>query len=218
MNRIQLDEMYHQLRELNTSQDLIQQEAVVGIVSHLTTPLGDYTGLLRFLTYYAEKYELPDILKFVHKNVDMSGITGIIELGAGFGWLARGLSHEFNDMPYNLVDKRQWAGIDIAADIETTNGMQRVLDHLNRGDLIVMSEFLHCLDNPKQVMDRFEEYPMLVVEFMPKIKRHADSFTTQLANFGHPSMATIDDIFPNRKIISINNGTHSIFYILPYDI
>ena len=56
MNRRQMDEMYHLLRELNTSGDMVQQEAIAGIVSHLTTPKGDYTGLLRFLTYYAEKY------------------------------------------------------------------------------------------------------------------------------------------------------------------
>ena len=216
MNRRQLDEMYHLLRELNTSGDMVQQEAIAGIVSHLTTPKGDYTGLLRFLTYYAEKYELPDVLKFAHKNIDMDSVTGIIELGAGFGWLARGLSSEFNNKSFNLVDKRQWVGIDIVADIESTNGIKRVLDFLNPNDLIVMSEFLHCLPDPKLVMDKFAKWPLLVIEYMPENQRHNDSFIAQLTNFGHPEMASIGDIFPDRQIISASlGGTHNIYYICP---
>lgn len=212
MNKLQLDELYHNLRELYLTDDIPQKEAVMGIVSHLTQPPGDYAGLLRFLNYYGEDYILPPALNLLSFSGNL--FTRVVELGAGFGWLGRGISNAFN-VPPIFVDKRQYTLIDIVADIETKNGAKRVLDELEEGDLIVMSELLHCLDEPGKVLKPFSKWPMLVVEYFPESTSYRTSYNAQVGRFGCKTITSIRSVFPGSKIITGSTDTHGIWLVLP---
>ena len=74
--------------------------------------------------------------------------------------------------------------IDIVADLETEVGRAKVLSQMKTGDLIVMSELLHCLDSPQVVLDYFCDWPMLIIEYMPSNEQYAESYREQTERFG----------------------------------
>ena len=214
MDKSQWDHYYHELRKLSLTDDLIQKEAIVGITTHLTKPGGDYQGLLRFLAYYGELFILPDVIAFLEFNRTLK-FNRVVELGAGFGWLGRGLSTNFN-IPAVYVDKRQFTSIDIVADIESVNGRQRVLDILKDGDLIVMSEVLHCLNEPADVMSSFAKWPKLVIEYQPVNQDFKKSYEEQIRKLGCTVFPGIRQVFPDHWIShSTANYTHGIWIVKP---
>jgi len=214
MDREELDFLYHDLRKLCVTNDITQKEAVGGIVSHLTKPSGDYNGLLRFLDYYGEKYVLPTAVDILHLHNSAAQFSRIVELGSGLGWLGRGLSGEF-DVPTLFCDKRQWMFTDVVADIESKNGIKRVLDELEDGDLIVMSELIHCIDDPHKVFEPFTRWPILVIEYNPKDKEFKRSYDAQIEKFNCEPFSSIEDVFPDSGIIESSTDTHGIWLVLP---
>ena len=199
MNRTDIDNLYHLLRELNVEGDQREKAAIFGITSHLTGKHGDYSGLLRFLAYYGEEY----LVEHAHTAIKSArfDVKRIVELGAGYGWLSRGLNLLMFGAAFKnvlTIDKRQWPMIDIVADIESKNGLHRVLDELHPGDLIVMSEFLHCLDNPKETLLPFRRFPMIIVEYSTT-GLYMESYNAQIAKFGCTSIPSIENVFPNQR-------------------
>lgn len=197
MDKPYIDELYHQLRLLYITDDIPQKEAIMGLVSHLTKPSktqGDYVGLLRFLTYYGEQF----LLKKVYKAILLCNLRceRVVDLGAGFGWLGRGISNLAGGLPNLFVDKRQWPLVDVVADVETQSGRERVLDELKPNDLIVMGELLHCLEDPAKALQPFSRWPMVAVEYYPEHKEnHRDSYETQIKWFNCTPIPNIGDIF-----------------------
>lgn len=219
MDKIQIDELYHNLRELYVTNDVLQKEAIEGLITHLSKPSGNYDGLLRYLNYYGEKYTLPSVLIFMQRLAfphKTNQYTRVVELGAGTGWLGRGLAKAFN-VPVLLVDKRQFYCIDIVADIEAVNGRKRVLDALLPGDLIVASELLHCLDNPEKVMESFTKYDILAVEYWPEKNSYRISYNKQISSLGCTPVRSVRDIFPRSRIESSANDTHIFWMIRPLE-
>ena len=212
MNKQEIDKLYHDLRELCVSDDIQQKEAILGITLHLTTH-GDYTELLRFLAYYGENYLLPRAVKFLEYN--RIKFTRVVEFGAGLGWLGRGISQAANNLPLVLVDKRQWTLIDIVADLESPEGRKRVLEQMQDGDLIVMSEFLHCLDSPRKVLAPFAKWPMLIIEYNSLSAAYMKSYNEQIAKFDCVPVESFRKIFPSSKVISIRYENHVILLALP---
>lgn len=184
MNKKETDELYHQLRLLCVDGSITEKAAIGGITNHLTKPPGDYLGLLIFLAYYGEQFLLPE----VSKALKASGIkfNRVVDLGCGTGWLGRGLAREMGDLPTLFVDKRQWTMVDVVADIESKNGVQRVTDELRSGDLIAMGELIHCLRDPIGTLGPImQEYPAVIVEYNPvEGSSYADSYNRQIAMFG----------------------------------
>lgn len=214
MDRRFIDALYHELRLLCVTDDSIQKEAMAGIASHLTNPQGDYPGLLRFLSYYGGSYTLPPVIEHLRSAARTFVFSRVVELGAGFGWLGRGISRAF-DTPAVFCDKRQWTLIDVVADIETKNGIKRVLDELREGDLIVMSELIHCLENPRKTLRPFTRWPMLVVEYMPSNSAYLNSYNAQVAKFGCKPVSDIRDVFPDGKVITALADPYKMWLILP---
>lgn len=215
MNKVQLDELYHELRKLCVTDDVFQKEAIAGITSHLTQPCGDYTGLLRFLSYYGEEYILPSVVMLLHWPDPPFEFSRVIELGSGFGWLGRGISRAFNQVPVVFIDKRQWALTDIVTDIETENGVERVLEQMQPGDLVVMSELLHCLEDPKKTLTPFRKWPMLVVEYQPVRESFEQSYNAQIKKFGCKPIDSIRRIFSDAKVLSNSTNTHCVCIVFP---
>jgi len=213
MDRPVVDSLYHNLRLLNLTDDIQHKEAILGITSHLTEPQGNYNGLLKYLAWYGEKFLLSDVLAFLdqHKAV----FSRVVDFGAGLGWLGRGIAHARGDLPTLFVDKRQWVLTDIIADLETTNGRQRVLEALQPGDIIVMSELLHCLDNSAKVLDPFAEWPMLMIEYSAWQPAYMKSYNEQIAKFGCVPVGSLGLIFTGRKISWKLTGPYRIALIEP---
>jgi len=223
MDKKQLDELYHNLRKLCIEEDSFQKDAIAGITMHLTQPGGDYIGLLRFLAYYGAWYVLPVASKLVQLAVDKYSLRflRIVELGAGFAWLSRGLSKMYNLMPTLNVDKRQWVFTDVVADIETKNGIKRVLDELKAGDFVVMSDLLHCLDDPRGVLQSFVDWPVLVIEYSPFRKGYRESYSAQLRKFGCKPLASVWGVLPKptnvvgSTVLKESTDTHELFLYIP---
>jgi hypothetical protein len=215
MEKAFIDELYHQLRELCVTDDIPAKEAISGLVSHLTRSDGDYPGLLKFLDYYGTLYVLPYVMVALKSTPTLLSASRVVEFGAGTGWLGRGIALRLGGKPTLFVDKRQYTLIDVVADLESKNGVKRVLDEMQPGDLIVMSEFLHCLEEPRKVMEQFTRWPMVVVEYMPYNHSYGKSWSLQLEKFGPSPIASIREVFPRSLISSYSTDTHGIWVVQP---
>lgn len=227
MEKDKVDELYHQLRSVYLNDDITEKEAIMGITSHLTQPhssQGDYNGLLRFLSWYGEKFLLQDVYDIMVK-CELKP-ERIVELGAGLGWLGRGLARLYGNIPLMSVDKRQWVLIDVVADIESTNGRARVVDELKPKDVVVMSELIHCLDNPAETLYPFCAWPVVAVEYYPsmdapthaqaiKTAEYRSSYNMQISRFHCNPVDGFSEVFPNSKCQEFHHFPHTIVVAEP---
>lgn len=214
MDKPTLDNLYHNLQELCVTDDIQQKEAVLGITTHLAGyPDGDYSGLLKFLTYYGEKYLLPHAIKVLETN--RMKFSRVVDFGSGLGWLGRGIAHYAGDLPTLFVDKREWVLTDVVADLESKRGRDRVLEEMKEGDLIVMCELLHCLDNPEKVLRPFTKWPMLVIEYHPWSAGFMQSYNKQIAKFDCVPIKDFRSIFPGCKITSHSLDPYAFLLVRP---
>jgi hypothetical protein len=216
MNKETIDELYHNLRLLSNSSSHEEKLAIAGIASHLMHKEGDYSGLLTFLSYYGRAFLLHVVLQFIKSHSFSLKFDRVVELGAGYGWLGTGIAGAYTPIkPTLFIDKRQFPLIDILADIETGEGIKQVLDELKDGDLIVMSEVLHCLDNPRKVIAPFTKWPMLVIEYFPTNVYFRKSYAAQLEKYGAKAIQSIRDVLPGSAISTYLTDTHVMWLILP---
>lgn len=218
MEKQEIDQLYHLLRrvsnifedkKLSTKTCLTPQEqinVVYGLCRHLLAG-GDYSALVQYSQYYGESY----LLSPTFQAIKATGWQPkrIVEFGAGLGWLARGLSAKFGMLPTLFVDKRPWPLINLVADLETQEGVDKVLNELEDGDLIVSCDLLHCLEDPQQAMADFAEWPMAMLEYCPSSEELKGSYSTQIRRYGACPLTfypELKDIFPNRvnRTISID--------------
>ena len=184
MKKEQYDELYHLLRVASNSTPsgaFYNQEVVYGLAKHLLAG-GDYLSLIKFSSQYGKRFLLRPACDVV--MVSDLHPSRIVEFGGGTSWLSRGLGVKLGLVPTLSVDKRPWSMINIVADLETEVGRAKVLSQMKTGDLIVMSELLHCLDDPQVVLDYFCNWPMLIIEYMPSNEQYAESYREQTERFG----------------------------------
>jgi len=178
-----IDELYHKLRLVSIEGSVTEKLAVFGLTTHLMRTSGDYRGLLAFLNNYGENYLMPHVIKVVER----SGVEfdRVVDLGCGFCWLGRGLAAARN-LPGLFIDKRQWTLVDIVADIETENGVKRIMDELRPSDLIVMGELIHCIADPLKVLGPlFKKWPCVVIEYNPGVgSEYESSYNAQVGALG----------------------------------
>ncbi len=201
MNQQETDQLYHLLRRcfLGDSRD---RQAVVGLTRHILGG-GDYLSLIQFSAMYGEKYLLQPTAQAI-KDSDIA-FSRIVELGAGLGWLSRGLASYFakNDKPkeFITIDKRPWGAITLLADLESPSDIASVKSILQEQDLIVMADFLHCVIDPEDFISSFGSWPIVMLESMPSNPEHLVSFHEQLAKFWATSFSPddIEDLFTDRE-------------------
>ena len=184
MFKEQVDELYHLLRVVSNDaadDDRDQNDAFVWLVKHVLEG-GYYLGLVKYCAFYGEKFLLQRTYEAICDT--KWEFTRIAEFGAGLGWLSRGLASKFKIADVITVDKRLWGAINLVADLETSSGLGVVGEALRKGDLIVMSDFLHCVENPGSILHAFSEYPMAVLEYMPTNTTFTESFNNQLRRYG----------------------------------
>lgn len=211
MNKEQIDELYHLLRvtsnivqgkPVNLKTGLTPAEEVsvlYGLCRHLLAG-GDYNALIKFSAYYGERFLLEPTYRAIQRQ--NWSPTRVVDFGSGLGWLGRGLAANLGLLPTLFVDKRPWTLVDVVADLETEEGRTRVFSMMKDGDLIVMSDFLHCLDNPKEVMEPFSRWPVAALEYCPTRVDYRDSYSTQVSRYGAKPVSSeaLQDIFPSRRI------------------
>lgn len=185
MHKEQIDELYHLLREVsNTGSDQQSTEitdAIRGLAGHLLAER-DYLRLIQYSRYYGEKFLLqPTYEAIIEKGW---GPKRFVDLGAGLGWLGRGLAVKFRIADVLTVDKRPWGATDVLADLELGSGLKKVDDRLRPGDIIVMSDLLHCVENPEGILGAFSGYPIAALEYMPVNQDYAFSYKKQVARYG----------------------------------
>jgi len=211
VNRQEVDQLYHLLRVasnavreqgVNSKTGLTPQEEVNvfrGLCNHLLGG-GDYPALIRFSQYYGERFLLESTLRAV-RGTEWQ-FSRVVELGAGLGWLGRGVAAGLGSLPTLFVDKRSWVLIDVVANLETEAGIEVVLNQLKEGDLIVAADLLHCLDNPTEVIGHFSKWPLAALEYCSANTDHDTSYCTQIGRYGATPIMPEDfrDMFPGRKV------------------
>jgi len=203
MNKEQIDELYHLLRVASNSDDQDERSTLFGISKHLLAG-GDYLSLVQFSRYYGERFLLGPTRDAILKTDWHT--DRVVEFGAGLGWLGRGLAAQLGFRPCLFVDKRQWTMIDVIADLETEQGIQKVLSTMKDGDLIVMSDLLHCLEDPKAIMSHFSDWPTAILEYCPIDADRLESYITQIERYGANPLLPTDlvGVFPNRKVDAVD--------------
>lgn len=185
MNKEQLDTLYYLLREVSNEGDRQTSteitDAVYGLAGHLLAGR-DYLRLIQYSRYYGERFLLQPTYEAIQKH-DWKP-TRIVEFGAGLGWLCRGLASKFGIADTLTVDKRPWGGTDILADLEMGSGIRVVDEQLKDGDIIVMTDFLHCIENPEGIMMAFSGYPMVILEYLPIDLHWAENYREQIKRYG----------------------------------
>ncbi len=193
MEKDQIDQLYHLLRQLsNESADpsdnidrlsklTPSQEAaaIKGLVNHLDKD--NYSQLLSFCSMYGMKYILPSVIRIIRENEIHP--ARFIDVGCGNGWLGSNLGVRFNTS-YKLVDKREHImGIEVL-DLETHRGLEAFKDMLDDYDIITMCDFLHCVNNPEEILSALHDHHVVVVEYVPSLVSHMESYKAQLQRYG----------------------------------
>ena len=86
------------------------------------------------------------------------------------------------------------------ADLEVEEGRNIVLRQMKEGSLVVMSEFLHCLESPEEVVSPFSSWNWVVLEYNIHHKDFGESYKSQLSKMGaNPlSRTVVEALFKGR--------------------
>ena len=195
MGKSEIDQVYHLLRQISNeateNKDNEPTAAVYGLAEHLLEG-GNYLKLLQYLKFYGENYLVTPTVSAIRSRYSQP--QRIVEFGAGLGWLGRGIANSYDHretlVTTLFIDKRQWTLIDLVADLETPEGIARVQAVLKPGDMIVMSDFLHCVNNPSEIINSFSEYPMVILEYLPTSGAMQLSYSRQIGRYGATAIRT----------------------------
>jgi hypothetical protein len=227
LEKKEIDQLYHLLRRASNITDeewsrlkttLTPQEQVnifYGLARHLLAG-GDYLALVQYSQFYGECFLVDPVFNAIKKA--RWEPSRIVEFGAGLGWLSRGLAAKFGLLPTMLVDKRPWPLINVIADLETKKGVSEVSHNMKKGDIIVMCDVLHCLDDPYEVMANFSRWSIAILEYMPSDDNLKESYSTQILRYGASPIGHIeglDGVFPGRKSTTIDLDPYILLLVEP---
>lgn len=202
MTKEDIDELYHLMRVASNG---TQEEVEVfnGLARHLFAG-GHYLSLVQFSAFYGRKFLIEPTCKAL-REVGWP-FNRIIEFGAGLGWLGRGISAGFDLVPTIFVDKRPWTLTDKVLNLESKDGRYAMVKEMQENDLIVMSDFLHCVVDPKAVMAPFSRWRIAVLEYYPRNDIYRKSYYTQIERYGasHIGPEKLLDVFPGRSAKAVD--------------
>jgi hypothetical protein len=224
MEKEQVDQLYHLLRQLSNeaadpsttvdklSQLTISEEAaaIKGLINHLDK--SNYPQLLSFSAVYGIKYILPAVAEIIKQN-DVQ-VNRFLDVGCGNGWLGINLSLRFNKS-HVLIDKRRHRFDTIPLNLETPKDMEAFKSMLEDYDVITMCDFLHCVDDPKYILDSIPNNNIVVIEYIPSEESYMDSYKTQLTRYGASSFTheELCDILYPRVLDIIDADPYEIFLL-----
>ena len=213
MDRQQTDELYHLMRVASNDCTSDELSKLYGLIRHLFCG-GDYLSLIQYSAWYGERYILPELNELLDNNFKLNTPVRIVELGAGLGWLSRGLCLHYHIDKMITVDKRPWGATTERLNIENKEDRDYLISKYpaDGRTLIVASEFLHCCDNQKEIIDAFYDYDMLILEYVGWNEESFKSYQDQLGRYGAmvPTLPDLRYILGDRAVFSKDRS------ILPY--
>ncbi len=197
-----MDTLYHLLRQISNSDDEELKMSVNGIVTHLFEG-PSYKSLVGYSQFYGRRYLIPKVLHAIKTDPSLGlnqpgRFDRIVDIGCGLGWLGRGLSGHFNAQVL-FIDKRdhislqtmkEWRELHFSfevryTDLEIEMGLGFLKSCLKDKDLVVMCDFLHCIDDPSSLLKLLAPWPMIILEYCsPKNYPWLCSFQKQLKRYG----------------------------------
>lgn len=143
----------------------------------------------------------------------------VVELGAGLGWFGAEISARCAMLPVVTVDKRTWPSISLVADLETKEGLDALAGELHPTDLIVMCDFLHCIDNPKKLLAALNIWPLAILEYCPHKNSHRFSYSIQTSRYGALPLSSVDFsgmLFPEgREVKRVHMEPYELMLVEP---
>ncbi len=208
----ELDHLYHLLRVVSNEGSAEEQEIIFGMTKHLLNG-GDYPKLLSFLEYYGTSYIVPPLVEDIH-TFFRERFSRIVDIGAGTGWLARAISNA-TGIQSLTVDNRKWDGINLVLDVEKADDRDKLKAVLRPSDLLIMSEFLHCTENPEEILDDIKAWSTVVIEFDSQDIPQESSYLVQIRRFGCSPVVELLSLrnFGNRRHLVKRYGNHVAFFI-----
>jgi len=193
-----LDMFYHLLRKFN-GLDRKQREILLGLACHLLDE-PDYEALLDWLEYYGKQFIIPQVLPMLEQY--KGRFFAVVELGAGKGWFGRAVA-KFLKARYVSVDKRKEFGPFYCLDLEKDKDLRevRALVRYYYPALVVMSEFLHCIENPEEVLKILGDQSLLILEHTTE-GWAGESFREQLKRYGcnYKYLQVLPEFLKGRKV------------------
>jgi len=194
MDKEYIDMLYHLLRQASNEPPDARasfplQHLILGLARHLLGG-GDYLALNQYLAYYGEKHLLvPTAEEIADRDWEFNRV---VDLGCGLGWLGRGLSLKL-DVPCLGVDKRSWTTPNmVVLDLETEKGLSTLKSMLGSKDILVMSDFLHCIDDPVGFLSELKAWPVVVLEYTNEHPDYMVSYADQIRRYGAEAIAPLD--------------------------
>jgi len=196
MPQKQVDLLYHLLRVTHTM-DKDTRETIYGLAGHILKK-SNYASLAQYLDFYGNTYLLPQMIEFLN-SCGFVGTSQIYDLGSGTGWAGAGIARHYGTKAV-LVDKRSLVLLryseegyeTLLVDLEHQSGVTSLLDSITSAgsaDLVVICDTLHCLDNPKKLVEQLKDIaPILILEYVAQANDlWRKSYAQQLHNYGAQS-------------------------------
>jgi hypothetical protein len=86
-----------------------------------------------------------------------------------------------------------------------------------------MCEFVHCLDNPLEVLNDFKDFPLIIIEYVSKKAEYNSSYEDQITKYGAKPVSILDlvsfepgnDINAvHRRVLHVNENEPYRLYML----
>lgn len=207
-----VDNLYNDLRKISIADlDKESVRSINGLVKHM---LGNnYPGLLRWLNWYGCNFMVPEIVKAL-SNFHWK-TNQVVEFGAGiYGWMGRNIADKLS-AAYISVDKRPEFNPLLVLNLETSRDLKK-LESLtsvkDRSTVIVASEFLHVVNHPEKIINRFKANRWVVLEFNIDDALFGRSYREQIKKYGCTPVSHDD-------ILSMFYGHRiTVFPIAPYNL
>jgi len=200
LSKEEVNELYHLLRRVSLSDNYEETFALQGLMQHLSTG-GDYLSLLKFTDWYGSTF-LAEAVRTAIVDFGVS-FDRIVDIGSGLGWLGRTISSYFGMIPIVTIDKRRWTGVDYTLDIEEVEDLEKLISLLEKDDLVVMGQVVHCVRQPEVILQQFSHWPLLIVEYNAEHEKYGQSYIDQCIKYGAepfiPDQDFINTALPNRR-------------------
>lgn len=149
--------------------DKTARNRLKGYVSFLLddSPDRQYYRLADFLDWYGTKYlltRIQDFIKSIVVNSLFPKFSTYVELGPGTGWLIGGLASFVPNAEFYAVDRRPEIYYPRPNVKFYNTDLENEVMVLPKGSLIIANQFLHCIDNWGELIEKQKDHWWVVIE------------------------------------------------------
>jgi len=160
--------------------------AIKGLGTHLLVG-PRYPALYGYLAWYGRSFLQPLIVEALERW-PVTDVSRVVDVGGGpHVWFGTAIARAYLGIDRIIcVDKRDAPRVDVCADLETAAGRFKLKNSLREGDLLVFSEFWHCIAPTKraELAHALGGFDWIVLEFDTSHPVYGNSYKRQLESFG----------------------------------